>query len=136
MAVGACRAAAPAAGAISAGGELFVAGPGGLYLFHPDGTLLAKFVLSERVTGLAWDEWKSNRPDLANQEIHQLYMTVGHRIARLHTIVGPEPLATRRPRPTPPVSGAGALSPGLPAADGGPRPIDPGPPGRKDQARR
>jgi sugar lactone lactonase YvrE len=135
MAVAACRPVSPASGAISAGGELFVAGPGGLYLFHPDGTLLAKFVLSERVTGLAWDEWKANRPDLPNLEIHQLYMTVGHRIARLHTIVGPEPLATRRPRPTPPVSGAGALSPGPPAVDGGPRPINPGPPGRKDQAR-
>jgi sugar lactone lactonase YvrE len=106
MAVTACRAAPPGAGAISAGGELFVAGPGGLYLFHPDGTLLAKFFLGERVTGLAWDEWKAKRSDVPGQEIHQLYMTVGHRIARLHTTVGPEALSTRRPRPTPPVPGA------------------------------
>jgi hypothetical protein len=48
------------------------------------------YSLNERVTALAWGEWKN-----------ELYMTVGHRIARLHTIVGPEPLATRRPRPTP-----------------------------------
>ena len=135
MAVVACRPPSPPLNTMSAGGELFVAGPGGLYLFHPDGTLLAKFVMSERVTGLAWDEWKAQSLDPSEPEIHQLYMTAGHRIARLHTTVGPEPLATRRPRPTPPVSGAGALSPGPPAADGGPRPVDPGPPGRKDQAR-
>jgi hypothetical protein len=89
---------------VAAGGELFVAGPGGLYLFHPDGTLLAKFVLNERVTALAWDEWIAERHDPSDPEVHQLYMTVGHRIARLHTIAGPEPLATRRPRPTPAAS--------------------------------
>jgi sugar lactone lactonase YvrE len=56
------------------GGEVFAAGPGGLYVFHPDGTLLAKFVMTEPVTGLAWSEWRDD-----------LYMTVGHRIAVLHT---------------------------------------------------
>jgi gluconolactonase len=90
MAVVGCRPAISALGSVSAGGEVFVAGPGGLYLFHPDGTVLAKFLLNERVTALAWGEWKN-----------ELYMTVGHRIARLHTIVGPEPLVTRRPKPTP-----------------------------------
>jgi gluconolactonase len=105
LAIVACRPAIPALGSISAGGELFVAGPGGLYLFHPDGTLLAKFVLNERVTALAWDEWIAPSHTPSAQEVHQLYMTVGHRIARLHTTVGPEPLKTRRPEPTPPAVG-------------------------------
>jgi sugar lactone lactonase YvrE len=125
MAVAACRQPASAAPSTAPGGELFVAGPGGLYLFHPDGTLLAKFALNERVTALAWDEWVAGRHDPSNQEVHQLYMTVGHRIARLHAIVGPEPLATRRPRPTPPVSStildanpSGPSAPG--AGNGGP----------------
>lgn len=124
MAVAACRPANSAAGSDVAGGELFVAGPGGLYLFHPDGTLLAKFVLNERVTALAWDEWIAARRDPSGREVHQLYMTVGHRIARLHAVVGPEPLATRRPRPTPPASSTtddadppGPSAPG--AGDGG-----------------
>ena len=118
MAVAACRPAGSAAVPSVAGGELFVAGPGGLYLFHPDGTLLAKFVLNERVTALAWDEWIAERHDPSDPEVHQLYMTVGHRIARLHTIAGPEPLATRRPRPTPATSSpsdpAGAPGPSAP----------------------
>jgi hypothetical protein len=100
MAVVRCRTAKDATGADS-NGALFVAGPGGLYLFHPDGALLAKFVLSERVTALAWDEWIAKNHPPSEPEIHQLYMTVGHRIARLHTIAGPEPIETRRPRHTP-----------------------------------
>jgi sugar lactone lactonase YvrE len=138
MAVAVCRPPSPALGAISAGGELFVAGPGGLYVFHPDGTLLAKFVLGERVTGLAWDEWTARRHDVSEPVIHQLYMTVGHRIARLHTIVGPEPLATRRPRPTPLAIGAAAVSvsPGASPLEVGRPPANPGPPTRKDQAPR
>lgn len=123
MAVTACRPANSAASSPIAGGELFVAGPGGLYLFHPDGTLLAKFVLNERVTGLAWDEWIAEHHDPAVREVHQLYMTVGHRIARLHAIVGPEPLATRRPKPTPPASSAtddaGQPGPSAPVAGSG-----------------
>ena len=113
------------------GGELFVAGPGGLYLFHPDGTLLAKFVLNERVTALAWDEWIADRHDPSDHEVHQLYMTVGHRIARLHAIVGPEPLATRRPRPTPPASktAGDAGSPGPSAPDASDDRSDPTPKG-------
>ena len=110
MAVVACRPAIPALGSISAGGELFLAGPGGLFLFHPDGTLLAKFVLNERVTALAWDEWIATPLTPSDPEVHQLYMTVGHRIARLHTTLGPEPLTTRRPRPTPPATGASAVA--------------------------
>lgn len=110
MAVVACRRTSSARGSISEGGELFVAGPGGLYLFHPDGTLLAKFVLNERVTALAWDEWIAARHDPSEPEIHQLYMTVGHRIARLHTNPGPEPLASRRPRPTPPTPAASTVA--------------------------
>lgn len=119
IAVAACRPANPAFGPISAGGELFVAGPGGLYLFHPDGTLLAKFVLNERVTGLAWeDKWPPTN-GAPPEPVHQLYMTVGHRIARLHTLTGAEPLDTRRPRPTPTVIGArtAADSPGPSAPD-------------------
>jgi gluconolactonase len=121
MAVVACRSVGPEQRASSPGGELFVAGPGGLFLFHPDGTLLAKFVLNERVTGLAWDEWVSARHDLSEPEGHQLYMTVGHRVARLHTTIGPEPLSTRRPRPTAPATGtaAAADSPGPSAPDAG-----------------
>jgi hypothetical protein len=105
IAVAACRP-ADSAGipVVMGGGEVFVAGPGGLYLFHSDGTLLAKFVLNERVTALAWDEWIAERHNPSDPEIHQLYMTVGHRLARLHTISRPEPLATRRPRPTPAAS--------------------------------
>ena len=122
MAVAACRPAVAALGSISAGGELFVAGPGGLYLFHPDGALLAKFVLNERVTGLAWeDKWPPAAGAPPAPAVHQLYMTVGHRIARLHTLAGPEPLDTRRPRPTPTVIGVGtaADSPGPSAPDSG-----------------
>jgi hypothetical protein len=111
MAVSACRPADPAFGAISTGGDLFVAGPGGLYLLHPDGTLLAKFVLSERVTALAWDEYQSPNPSASDEKIQHLYMTVGHRIARLHTMVGPEPLATRRPKPTPAAATAVSVDP-------------------------
>lgn len=121
MAVAACRPAIPPFGSISAGGELFVAGPGGLYLFHPDGALLAKFVLNERVTGLAWEDKWPPTDGTPPEPVHQLYMTVGHRIARLHTRVGAEPLDTRRPRPTPTVIGAGtaADSPGPSAPDTG-----------------
>jgi gluconolactonase len=116
MAVAACHAPNPDLGPVSAGGELFVAGPGGLYLFHPDGTLLVKFLLNERVTALAWHEWKP-----------ELYMTVGHRIARLHTIVGAEPLVTRRPRPTPPAPATteGRDSPGPSAPVPGGRGVEP-----------
>jgi gluconolactonase len=116
MTVAGCPPDVPGSGRISAGGDLFVAGPGGLFLFHPDGTLLAKFLLSERVTALAWDEWKP-----------QLYMTVGHRIARLHTRVGAEPLATRRPQLTPggPVPTGGADSPGPSAPVTGDRRLEP-----------
>ncbi len=108
MAVVACEQAVPGPHSILNGGELFVAGPGGLFLFHPDGTLLAKFVLNERVTGLAWDEWTDARRDLSEPAVHQLYLTVGHRIARIHTTVGAEPLPTRRPRPTAPPTGTAA----------------------------
>jgi len=75
------------------------------------------------VTGLAWDEWIAEHHDPAVREVHQLYMTVGHRIARLHAIVGPEPLATRRPKPTPPAlsatDDAGQPGPSAPVAGSG-----------------
>jgi gluconolactonase len=66
----------PAEGDARSGGEIFAAGPGGLFVYGPDGTLIARFVLSERIAGLTWG------PEGA------LYMTIGHRLARLVTNAG------------------------------------------------
>src|SRR3954452_20934563 len=97
------------------GGDVFAAGPGGLYVFHPDGTLLARFLLSEPIASLAWDKRRA-----------VLHMTVGHRICRLRTKVAgavvtdelqPKPETAARqtpaePRPEPraaaPISGRSA----------------------------
>ncbi len=73
MAIAQCR--TEADGSMS-GGEVFAAGPGGLFVYRSDGTLIARYVLSERISGLAWGGDRA------------LYMTIGHRIARLVTRVG------------------------------------------------
>jgi hypothetical protein len=56
---------------------VFAAGYDGLYVFHPDGALLAKYVLGEAVRGLAWG------PD------GLLYLTIGRRVGELRTKASP-----------------------------------------------
>jgi hypothetical protein len=78
---------------------VFAAGPDGLYLFHADGTLLAKYLLGAPVSGLTWGR---------NGE---LFMTVERRLCVLQTRardggVPTDPLlplpSTPMPRPGPP----------------------------------
>jgi hypothetical protein len=81
-----------------AGEQVFAAGPEGLYVFDPDGTLLAKFVVSEPVSGLTWSE--SSRYDGSVRPEPRLYMTIGHRLCYLDVaVVGPsrERLSYRLP---------------------------------------
>ena len=75
------------------GGEIFAAGPGGLFVFHPDGALLARYILSEPIGGLTWGV-------ASRQDDTMLYMTVGHRIARVRTNVKRSP--DREPAPSGP----------------------------------
>jgi hypothetical protein len=56
---------------------VFAAGYDGLYVFHSDGALLAKYVLGEVVRGLAWG------PD------GLLYLTIGRRVGELRTKASP-----------------------------------------------
>jgi sugar lactone lactonase YvrE len=52
---------------------VFAAGLDGLYIFHPDGTLMAKYVIGDTITGVTWGEEGV------------LYLTSGRRIGRLLT---------------------------------------------------
>lgn len=56
---------------------VFAAGYDGLYVFHSDGSLLAKYVLGDVVRGLAWG------PD------GLLYLTMGRRVGELKTKASP-----------------------------------------------
>jgi len=62
-------------------GALFAAGADGLYLFHSDGTLLAKYVLGAPVHGLAWGRRNGNE--------QELFMTIGRRLCVLMTRAQP-----------------------------------------------
>jgi hypothetical protein len=61
---------------------IFAAGPDGLYLFDPIGTLIAKYALGTPVAGLAWGEEG------------ELFLTVDRKLCMLQTISLPDP-----PRP-------------------------------------
>ena len=58
----------------ASGGEVFAAGPDGLYVYDPEGTLIARYRLKQPVAGLTWGIGEE-----------ALYMTIGHRLARLRT---------------------------------------------------
>ena len=83
IAVAGCRSATAALPA--GGGEVFAAGPGGLYLFTAEGRLIARYVLSERISGLSWGD------------DNILYMTIGHKLARLQTKVPGANLVSKVP---------------------------------------
>jgi sugar lactone lactonase YvrE len=81
---------------------IFAAALDGIYVFHPDGALLAKYVLGDVVAGLAWGD---------NGE---LYLTSGRRVGRLQTRskkAASERPESVTPRPTSPAAGASPNSP-------------------------
>ena len=55
------------------------AGPDGIYFFHSDGSLLAKYYIGRPVAGLTWG------PADSGTESNWLYFTSGHQIAALKT---------------------------------------------------
>jgi hypothetical protein len=81
---------------------VFAAGLDGVYVFHPDGALLAKYVLGDVVTGLAWGD------------DGDLYLASGRRVGMLRT--RSKALASEWPqsvKPTSTVDGAHEGAPGL-----------------------
>jgi sugar lactone lactonase YvrE len=69
---------------------VFAAGLDGIYVFHPDGALLAKYVLGDVVTGLAWGDGGD------------LYLTSGRRVGMLRTRA--TAVASERPESVKPAS--------------------------------
>jgi sugar lactone lactonase YvrE len=81
---------------------VFAAGLDGIYVFHPDGALLAKYVLGDVVTGLAWGD---------NGD---LYLTSGRRVGMLRT--RSKAVASERPervKPTVAPDGSHEATPAL-----------------------
>jgi sugar lactone lactonase YvrE len=77
---------------------VFAAGFDGLYVFHSDGALLAKYVLGDIVRGVAWG------PD------GMLYLTVGRRVGELRTKASP--VWSDRPQSLWPIDAPPALQEG------------------------
>lgn len=110
------------------GEGIFAAGPDGLYVFHSDGTLLAKYVLRTPVNGLVW-----GRHD-PKDKTTELFMTVGRRLSVLKTKATPVDPHVPLPGPgatpllsastTPPTSQPSVRTPTGPRPPSSPAPGD------------
>lgn len=75
-------------------GNVWVTGPGGVWVYSPSGDLLGKVRVPEPVANLAW----------GGPDFHTLFLTATHSVYRLTTRIGPrlEPYMRAQPdRPTP-----------------------------------
>jgi gluconolactonase len=80
-------------------GNVWVTGPGGVFIYAPDGTHIGKLRLPELVANLAW----------GGADFHTLFLTATHSVYTIPTKVGPrlEPFMRHRPA----AAGAAAASP-------------------------
>jgi hypothetical protein len=113
------------------GEGIFAAGPDGLYVFHSDGTLLAKYVLRTPVSGLVWGHYDPK------EKTTELFMTVGRRLSVLMTKATPVDPHVPVPGPgaTPVLSASTAPPTSQPPARTPTRPRQPSSPALGDSAK-
>lgn len=96
-------------------GNVWVTGPGGVWVYAPDGDLLGRVRAPELVSNLAWGgpDWRT------------LFMTATHSVYSVRTKVGPRTEPYMRPRPHAAATPSPAAEPHRPPADGEPLRLDP-----------